>query len=417
MKLVILGGSAPSTPALFRYFRSQTSMPPLEAVLVGRSGTRTKQIERAAKLLSAGTPVSVSSASFDDPDFTTALQGAKIVVIQVRCGGLLARDFDESFPLQYGQCGDEGLGPGGLAAAWRTWPRIQSWLEMIRNCCPKAFVIVLTSPLSILVGLAIQQFPSLQLVGTCELPWTTLCGIANSLKVSPHDVDFDYAGVNHLGWFYRLEYQGRDLIAEFAVHQSRQGGFPSGELIRSNAAVPLRYLRMHFDSSEVLHEQRTRTMPRAQELQAIGERSFFAYENGAIEEILTALTQRSAGWYSDAVGPLILAHLGIPQSLPFFLSLQNGRSYPQFGEDEVLEIPHRVEEGRLISQPPRSQVPTNLRQLLHSFLEYERLAGKAVIERNRSLLEGAIRIHPWTTNENVVPALVDTIVNRSPAYV
>jgi alpha-galactosidase/6-phospho-beta-glucosidase family protein len=55
--------------------------------------------------------------------------------------------------------GDEGLGPGGLSAAWRAWPEIKRLMSEIRQHAPQAFVLLLTSPVGLLARVSINEFP------------------------------------------------------------------------------------------------------------------------------------------------------------------------------------------------------------------------------------------------------------------
>src|SRR4051812_811323 len=88
-----------------------------------------------------------------------ALAGSHAVLIQIRPGGYAGRQFDETFPLSRGVPGDEGLGPGGLSAAWRGWPVIREVLACVRAVAPNACTILLTSPGSLLIRLAAGEFP------------------------------------------------------------------------------------------------------------------------------------------------------------------------------------------------------------------------------------------------------------------
>ena len=131
MKTVILGGSAFSTPALFEYLACQPGVDGLAVVLVGRSRERLLAVERAAKLICERCAISVASSTMAAEMLVKALNGAGLVLVQVRPGGHTERAVDEVFPLRYQLCGDEGLGIGGLRAAWRVWPTVHQLLDIV----------------------------------------------------------------------------------------------------------------------------------------------------------------------------------------------------------------------------------------------------------------------------------------------
>jgi len=205
MRVAVIGGSSPSTPVLALSLASQPMPSPLELRLFGRDPRALEAIERACHFLVAESALRVSTHSVFLSDWQAHLEGIDVALIQIRVGGYEGREFDESFPLRFGMCGDEGLGPGGLSAAWRTWPVLLTYLEALCNSAPAATVLLLASPVGILTRACRAQRCDLEIAGICELPWTTLLRVCATVNVDPSDVDFDYIGVNHLGWLYRIE--------------------------------------------------------------------------------------------------------------------------------------------------------------------------------------------------------------------
>ena len=163
------------------------------------------------------------------------------------------------FRVKFGLCGDEGLGVGGLSAAWRVWPPMRTLLGLIRDNCGAAKILMLSSPVSILVRAASVIFPELCVLGVCELPWTTLKQICELLRIVADAISFDYAGINHVGWFYGIHLGSRDLLLEYCNVLGHEQGFPTAERIQKSSGVPLKYLRLHYDAAEVLKEQRNRS--------------------------------------------------------------------------------------------------------------------------------------------------------------
>ena len=331
-----------------------------------------------------------------------ALAGAEVVLIQARFGGNAGRHFDETFPIKFGLCGDEGLGVGGLSAAWRVWPPMRTLLGLIRDNCGAAKILMLSSPVSILVRAARVVFPELCVLGVCELPWTTLQQICELLRISPNAISFDYAGINHVGWFYGIHLGSRDLVHEYCNVLGHEQGFPTAERIQKCSGVPLKYLRLHYEAAEVLKEQRKWKQSRAQVLQELSFLAFPAYASGDCNAVLDMLGRRPAPWYEHCVGPLIRGFIGERVSAPFFLSARRSEFDSEWTESDIFEIPCRYEGGSWSRIRPAGPVPLHIAEALRSFVEYERIAAAAVIGRDLSLLEKAIRTHPWTGNPSVV---------------
>lgn len=409
MKLVIVGGSAHSTPNLFAHDPLRAMADSLEVVLVGRSSERLAAVAHAIELITEPKPVRVTCEPVAPGGSSATFRGADVVLCQARYGGYEARAVDESFPLKYGLCGDEGLGVGGLAAAWRTWPLLRATLEEIQAECPSARVILMTSPVGVLTRCALTAFPGLWLAGICELPWTTLRAVCATVGIDERSADFEYAGVNHLGWFWHIYASGRDVVAEFAANRARSNDFPSGGLLAQLRSIPLKYLRLHYDAPAVLVEQLKQERPRGQVLSELQERAYEVYRTGNARSISDFLQIRPTPWYEHAISPIIAGFAGAPPSIPFFLTVRNSGFAAEYGSDDVLEIPHRFAGGELTPFAPIGQIPAHLRTALDSFVAYERIAAEAVGGRDDARVRSAVRSHPWVRDAGVATQVVAEI--------
>lgn len=354
--------------------------------LVGRSAEHLEAVSRAARILIKNSSMTVE-AYLVDSDRDRFLHDADVILIQARFGGLCGRLFDESFPLRYALPGDEGLGPGGLSSAWRSWPRLRDLLAAIGCHAPNAFVILLTSPVGILTRLACSSFPALRIRGICELPWTTLQDICSTVGVPWDSIHYSYVGLNHIGWFYEISAAGRDLVQEYAGRRGPAAPFPCGKLICDGGAVPLKYLRLHYEQEQVLAEQRI-LPPRSEILARIAERAMDVFLRGSHQEIVAILPSRPTPWYDHAVGPLLLALAGGEVAIPFFLSM------PGVGGD-VYERPHEFRAGDLKPVDNGSEPTPAIAETLLDYSSYERLAAEAVLNRDEQKLAHALGEHPW----------------------
>jgi 6-phospho-beta-glucosidase len=387
-------------------------MPPLEFRLVGRSNEHLAAVVRAARILSAEMAPMLEISSFAHSQLASALDQADLVLIQIRFGGYEGRHFDETFPLRFGLCGDEGLGPGGLSAAWRGWPAMQQVISTIASVCPQAMVLVLSSPVTLFVRAARRLYPKLNTFGICELPWTTLQGIATQLDAEATAIDFDYLGVNHLGWFSRLDYESCDLLQEYATRPCSSATWPSPEFVGSRGTLPTKYLRLHYDQKKVLDEQRRLPTSRAEVLTRVRKDSYRSFQSGNKAEIRHALEQRPAPWYQHAVVPLLLACSRPDTRVPLFLTLPNGTCETGFRPDDVLEIPTYVSAGDFLPKPCRRPPPSHVRETLNRFVAYERTATEALIQRRPEQIRDALERHPWVGTSALAAAVAAEITTQ-----
>jgi 6-phospho-beta-glucosidase len=351
----------------------------------------------------------LQSSSFAPSEIVPALRGADLVLVQVRFGGYQGRQFDETFPLSYGLCGDEGLGPGGLSAAWRAWPAMQNLLKTVASVCPNATILMLSSPVGVFVGAVRHMFPALRIYGICELPWTTLQDVSALLHANPIGTDFDYLGVNHVGWFYRIEFEGRDLLQEYKNQDPPSERWPSSRLVASCGGLPTKYLRLHYDRQQVLEEQRERRVSRAEVLEAISLESYRAFRSGGKRTILTALERRPAPWYDHAVVPFLLSLAGVPIAIPYFLTGPGWLTGTAFDSQDVLEVPIGVSLGEFHPKSCRKAPPSHILDTIKAFVAYERKATCAVVEQDGRQMQNALEIHPWIDKSELAAALTAQI--------
>jgi 6-phospho-beta-glucosidase len=394
VNVTIVGGSAHSTPALFE------TEPALGAerfsfALVGRDARRLAAVRRASMLVGAARGQAPQVAAYPFAALDAALEGADVVLVQIRVGGYAGRTWDETFPHRYELCGDEGLGAGGLAAAWRTWLELEAVLAVVARVSPAAQVLLMTSPVGILTRCALDAFAHLRIAGICELPWTTFRDACAAEGVDGSAATFDYAGVNHLGWIDDLRIGTRTLVT-----RSRPLG--------------LKYLRLHDEREAVLREQRV-APPRAGALAQLAARAIDAYEGGDSAAIRSILRERSTPWYDEAVGPLLNALESGAGSRWFFLTTRNSGYLDWIDGDDAVEVPHAVRAGRLVRAQRGAPLRDDLAATLARLAAYERAAARAVRRRSRREVAEALRLHPWLDGRPVSDELVADVVAAIPA--
>jgi alpha-galactosidase len=126
-------------------------------------------------------------------------------------GGLQGFEYDYKIPLKYGidQCIGDTLGPGGIFRALRSIPVIVGLAKDMEELCPDAYLLNYVNPMAMIcwaIGTTNVKF-----VGLCHGVQTTMDLISGYVGVPKNEIDFLCAGINHMGWFLKLEHNGKDL--------------------------------------------------------------------------------------------------------------------------------------------------------------------------------------------------------------
>jgi 6-phospho-beta-glucosidase len=320
-----------------------------------------------------------------------ALEHSSLVVLLARVGGFAARAWDEEFPRRYGLVGDEGLGPGGIANAWRTIPELDHIAGAIGRVAPEARVLNLMAPLGITTRLLLDR--GLAALGLCELPAMTLHHWLVRADRSAEDARWHYAGLNHLGWFWDLVVESRDLLQALAGSaELTREGFPiDGPTLEHYHAAPLRYYYEIFDVDARARLGMQRRPGRAQELSALANTLLgrFAAAPGADAP---ESDRRPTPWLDLAVAPIAAAMLDGPSHLSF-VNLRNGDLLPELPPEQIVELTATF--GGAEVRPVRpGPLPPEVAGFLHEVGEVEALTYRAAVQRDPDLLTQAMSALP-----------------------
>ncbi len=158
----------------------------------------------------------LSATAMITTDRREALKDADYVIVMLQIGGVDAFRKDYEIPLRHGvdQCIGDTMGPGGVFRALRTIPEMISIAGDMKELCPNAVMLNYVNPMA-MVCWALGTVPGLQYVGLCHGVQTTLDLIAGYVGVPKQEIDYLSAGINHMGWFLRMEHGGKDLYPLF----------------------------------------------------------------------------------------------------------------------------------------------------------------------------------------------------------
>ncbi len=192
-----------------------------------------------------GTKIQQKQEALSDFQYTVsgsleeALEGADFVIISILPGTFEDMRVDVHVPEAYGilQSVGDTVGPGGVFRALRTVPVYEEFAEAIRKCCPQAWVLNLTNPMSICVKTLYRCFPQIKAFGCCHEVFHTqdfLCCVLREMtgeKATRQDIYTDASGVNHFTWITEARYQNIDimeLLPEFLDRYFDTGYYENG---------------------------------------------------------------------------------------------------------------------------------------------------------------------------------------------
>ncbi len=374
-RLAVLGGSSPFTAGLIDAFAAAepAALPPHVLVLHGRNAERLRLVSRYAKVRLEPLGWSVAETTYLDH----ALEGADVVVHQIRYGGLEGRAQDENLAVSLGIQPDETLGPGALNSLLRMLPDLRETGRKLAARCPDAWVLNLTNPLSAATTVLSDEGVS-RCIGLCELPEYTAERAARIVGRDTGATDWAYAGWNHRGFIVDLMDNGTDLLPELLVRLNGAPfeGVPAADLIELGA-IPLKYFRW-------VHSQDPPRAGRADAVASIRRRIFEELEEDPTRSP-ASLQERYMEWYPLSVVPAVEA-----------LSANRERTMVvnRPGPDGLTREHHaRVCRHGVQPVPPPS-VPAPVRAWLDRFEDHERAVVQVARKPGPESVFHAVELDP-----------------------
>ena len=152
-----------------------------------------------------------------------AIEGADYIISSIRVGGIDARVKDETIALAHGLVGQETVGAGGFACAMRNLAAMLDYAKLIERVTPRATVINFTNPVGI-ISQGLLNHSGINVIGVCDTPLETFESIAQALGRNPFALQFDYVGLNHLGWVRSIRDQGNAELLPKVLSSLRSFG-------------------------------------------------------------------------------------------------------------------------------------------------------------------------------------------------
>ncbi|WP_040282684.1 6-phospho-beta-glucosidase [Tessaracoccus massiliensis] len=440
MKLVILGGGGFRVPLVYdavathEVVMSDGSPFIEEVVLYDTSQHRLDGIQRViqARAAQLDAPPSLRAST----DLRDALAGADFVFSAIRVGGPEGRVQDERVALNLGLLGQETIGPGGLAYALRTIPVMMEVAEAIADVAPNAWTINFTNPAGI-VTQAMRRVLGERVVGICDTPIGLVRRVSRLLGVSlEHDqsrVDYDYLGLNHLGFLRSVSVDGLDRLPEILADDARLEEIEEARLIgkdfvRALGALPNEYLYYYFHTDAAVGRIDATAQTRGQYL---AEQQAQFYDNVAGSEDPLALWhqvlhEREATYMAEArdeerreedmgggyqeVALRMMGALATGRAERMILDVANlsdgRRVVPELPDDVVLEVGCVVDADGVhpLDVGPVSLVELGLMARLRAA---EQAIAEAAITRDEDLAWKGFALHPLVDSPRLGRALLD----------
>jgi alpha-galactosidase len=353
-------------------------------------------------------------------DQRAALSGADFVVVTISTGGFEAMAVDLDVPAHHGirQSVGDSVGPGGINRSLRNVPVLVGIGRDMEECCPDAWMLNLTNPMSCLTR-AVCRETTIKTVGLCHEVSNFCLDLAIALG-KPHTVVRPVvAGVNHFPVVGELDVEGTDGLKLLAQIVDELGGL---DAITPNPDRPVPQPFSVLDFA-IRHALKLTLLDRYGALPAAGDRHLAEFLPSVLteasgwgaawgidltpigrrqehqEEYVASVDRALAGesplpiWDSgEMVAPVIDSLVtGTPRELP--LNLPNDGQCPDLGDGAVVESMCVVDADGIRGRD-QMRIPAPLAELLRRHVAVHELTVGAALSGDRAQARAAFALDP-----------------------
>ena len=387
-------------------------------------------------------------------DKKEAYTDAQFVFAQMRVGGFAMREQDEKIPLRHGCVGQETCGCGGMAYGMRTiFPMIELIDDVERYAKPDYWILNYSNPASIVSEACRVLRPNARVLNICDMPIAIIDVVSEALQVNKKDIEYDYFGLNHFGWFTSIRVKGEEKLPELReyIHENQillpasylkgkeslmakpsaeeddnpnqnrhtkgswwyvwKGEYEMMELFPEY--LPNTYLNYYLQSKEfVEHSDPNHT--RADEVRETREKNLFdgidRYEKtGEIDE-----GTFYAGSHGDWIADLAIA-LKNDTKARFLVIVENRGAIPNMPYDAMVEVPAYVgKQGPDVVA--RGNIPLFHQGLMMQQLNCEKLLVQGCIDGSYEEVLQAFTLNKTVPSMTVAKEILDDMIVANKGY-
>ena len=374
-----------------------------------------------------------------DPD--GAVRDADYIITTIRVGGDHTRVRDERIALDLGILGQETTGAAGLSFAMRSVPALADYCERIKRLSkPTVKVFNFTNPAGV-VSQALRDMGYDFTYGICDAPSGMLHQFADLYGADASRIVGECYGLNHLSFFRSIQIDGREIMPELIArpdaYEKTDLRFFGRDLIEHMGCVLNEYLYYFYYREQAVQNILKAGVTRGEVIEDINRQMTEELSKMDIENDFDSCLACFEKWYGKREDAYMANETGVHRDKPWkfdvfspdaggyagvalrfielvetgttgsmILCAPNQGAIPTLADDDIVEItcdisrdgakPHKVEHP-----DPRAL------ELIRRVKSYERLAAKAIVQRDRTAAVDCLMLHPLVNSYSLAVQLVD----------
>lgn len=378
-------------------------------------------------------------------DKEVAYRDASFIFAQMRVGKYAMREQDEKIPLRHSCIGQETCGCGGLAYGMRTiFPMIEVIDDVEKYAKKDYWILNYSNPAAIVSEACRKLRPNARIINICDMPIAIVDMIAQCLHIDNYmDIEYNYFGLNHFGWFTSMQYQDRDVLKEIMEYikkhkillpevylkaiqahrevsnrHANQSWLHVWESVYEMISMfpkylPNTYLNYYLLSKEAVeHSDPTHT--RANEVMEGREKTLFEGVDHYLKTGEISEEAFYAGAHGNWISDLAVA-LKKDTHQRFLVIVENRGAIPNMPYDAMVEVPAYIGKNgpEVIAQDP---IPLFQQGLMMQQVNSEKLLVEGAIEGSYEKVLQSFTLNKTVPSAKVAKAVLDELMEANKEY-
>ena len=431
--IVIAGGGSTYTPGIVMMLMDNLDIFPIRSLkLYDNDAERQETIAKALEIVMRETAPDVQFSYTTDP--REAFTDVDFCMAHIRVGKYRMRELDEKIPMKYQVVGQETCGPGGIAYGMRSIGGMMELIDYMEKYSPDCWMLNYSNPASIVAEACRRLRPKSRVLNICDMPVGTKRRMAYIVGRDPKDMDVQYFGLNHFGWWTSVkDKDGTDLMPELLKYVSEKGYLTQKavETQHMDASwqethkkakdllaldpnfLPNTYLKYYLYPDYVV-EHTNPEHTRANEVMEGREKDVF----GAARAITAAGTASGGAFTIDNHASFIV---DLARAIAYnthermLCIVENKGAIANFDPTAMVEVPCLV--GNNGPEPLcQGNIPTFEKGMMEEQLAVERLVVEAWIEGSYLKLWQALTLSKTVPSARVAKEILDDLIEVNKEY-
>jgi maltose-6'-phosphate glucosidase len=431
--IVIAGGGSTYTPGIVMMMLENLETFPIRSLkLYDNDKQRQEILGKALEITLRERAPEIEFCYTTDPK--EAFSGMDFCMAHIRTGKYAMRELDEKIPLKYGVVGQETCGPGGIAYGMRSIKDMIELIDYMEQYAPDCWMLNYSNPAAIVAEACRVLRPNSKVLNICDMPVGTLRRMSYIVGRNPKDLEVDYFGLNHLGWWTSVRDKSGEDLTEQLKDYVKENGYLTAKAVETQHMdaswqethkkakdllavtpdfLPNTYLKYYlYPDYAVEHSDPEYT--RANEVMDGREKTVF----NAAKALIEAGTAKELAFEIDNHASFIV---DLARAIAFntkermLCIVENKGAIANFDPTAMVEVPCIV--GSTGPKPLcQGEIPLFEKGLMEQQVAVEKLVVQAYIEGSYLKLWQALTLSKTVPSARVAKLILDDLIKANKAY-